>query len=66
MKCRGKIIEKEYGKSKVYFADQNQFPAVSEQELKEMDDEINALTEESANLQDELTKLRNGDSLLGA
>ena len=52
MRCRGKIIEKEYGKSKVYFADQNQFPAVSEQELKEMDDEINALTEESANLQD--------------
>ncbi|KAK8821820.1 hypothetical protein WA556_002265, partial [Blastocystis sp. ATCC 50177/Nand II] len=55
----GKIIEKEYGKSKVYFADQNQFPSVSDQELKEMDNEINALTAESSSLQEELTRLRN-------
>lgn len=61
---RGKIIEKEYGKSKVYFADQNQFPSVSDQELKEMDNEINALTTESSSLQEELTRLRNGEKWL--
>lgn len=58
--CRGKIVEKEYGKNKVYFADQSQFPSVSDKELKEMDDEIKSLTEESASLQEELGKLRNG------
>lgn len=58
---RGKIIEKEYGKSKIYFADQNQFPSVSDKELKEMDDEINSLTKESSSLQEELGRLRNGE-----
>ncbi|XP_033639241.1 homologous-pairing protein 2 homolog [Asterias rubens] len=40
----GKIKEKIYGKQKVYFADQSQFPAVDESELKSMDAEINDLT----------------------
>ena len=43
--CSGKIIEKEYGKSKVYFADQSQFPEIDEAELQRMDEEITALSE---------------------
>ena len=44
--CSGKIIEKEYGKSKVYFADQSQFPEIDEAELRRMDEEITTLEEE--------------------
>ena len=44
--CRGKIIEKEFGKFKVYFADQSQFPSVSEAELKTMDEEIESVIRE--------------------
>lgn len=36
----GKIVEKVYGKQKVYVADQSQFPDVSEQELSKMDEKI--------------------------
>ncbi|XP_071811558.1 homologous-pairing protein 2 homolog isoform X1 [Apostichopus japonicus] len=36
----GKIIEKVYGKQKVYVADQSNFPEVSEKELSEMDAKI--------------------------
>ena len=57
---RGKIIEKEYGKSKVYFADQSQFPTVDESELKAMDDEITMLSDEMKNLHNEISILRNG------
>lgn len=57
---RGKIIEKEYGKSKVYFADQSQFPTVDESELKAMDEEVAALDDEVKSLQSEITMLRNG------
>lgn len=42
----GKIIEKVYGKQKVYLADQSKFAVVSDVELKSMDDEITKLTKE--------------------
>ena len=57
--CRGKIIEKEFGKIKVYFADQSQFPSVSEAELKAMDEEIESLEESVKSLQGEVGMLRN-------
>ena len=58
----GKIIEKEYGKSKVYFADQSQFPTVDEAELKAMDEEIETLEEEVKELQSQITSFRTGKS----
>ena len=58
--CSGKIIEKEYGKSKVYFADQSQFPEIDEAELRRMDEEITALEEEEKSLQSEVGMLKNG------
>ena len=60
MNSRGKIIEKEYGKSKVYFADQSQVPTVAESELKAMDEEITTLDGEVKSLQSEIAILRNG------
>ena len=54
----GKIIEKEYGKSKVYFANQDQFPEVDESELKQMDEEIGSLEEEATELKTALASLR--------
>ncbi|NP_001279712.1 homologous-pairing protein 2 homolog [Callorhinchus milii] len=39
-----KIKEKVYGKQKIYFADQDQFPAVSEVELKSLDSEISEVS----------------------
>ena len=53
-------MEKEYGKFKVYFADQSQFPTVSEAELKAMDDEIESLEESVKTMQSEVAMLRNG------
>ena len=58
--CSGKIIEKEYGKSKVYFADQSQFPEIDEAELRRMDEEITALEDEEKSLQSEVGMLKNG------
>ena len=55
---RGKIIEKEYGKSKVYFADQDQFPVVDEAELKKMDDDILTLMDESSELKTTIDDLQ--------
>ena len=55
---RGKIIEKEYGKSKVYFADQDQFPVVDEAELKKMDDDILNLMDESSELKTTIDDLQ--------
>ena len=54
----GKIIEKEYGKSKVYFVNQDQFPEVDESELKQMDEEIGSLEEEATELKTALATLR--------
>ena len=55
---RGKIIEKEYGKSKVYFADQDQFPVVDEAELKKMDDDILNLMDEASELKTTIDDLQ--------
>lgn len=54
----GKIIEKEFGKCKIYYADQSQFPSVSEKELQEMGDEIDELNERSKELATEVTTLK--------
>lgn len=56
----GKIVEKEFGKSKVYFADQNQFPVVEESEFQRMDEEIGGLEEEMKSLQNEVGVLKSG------
>lgn len=53
----GKIVEKTYGKQKIYFADQSQFPVADEAELKEMDKRIAQLTSETTVLQKEISKL---------
>ena len=39
-----KVCCKEFGKAKIYYADQSQFPATSKEELEEMDREVAALT----------------------
>merc|ERR1712136_358567 len=52
-----KIIEKTYGKQKIYFADQSQFPVADEAELKEMDKRIAELTQEASSVQKEVSKL---------
>ncbi|XP_023691236.2 homologous-pairing protein 2 homolog [Paramormyrops kingsleyae] len=39
----GKIMEKVYGKQKIYFADQSQFADVSDSDLKEMDSQMSQL-----------------------
>ncbi|XP_076851587.1 homologous-pairing protein 2 homolog isoform X2 [Brachyhypopomus gauderio] len=39
----GKIKEKVYGKQKIYFADQSQFPDVGESELRDLDSRITEL-----------------------
>ena len=57
---RGKIIEKEYGKTKIYFADQNQFPSVSKEELISMEEQMNALKEEEKALIAQSNMLKTG------
>ncbi|XP_051894897.1 homologous-pairing protein 2 homolog [Pristis pectinata] len=47
----GKIKEKVYGKQKIYFADQRQFTAVGEADLKTLDNQICELSEKFQNLQ---------------
>ncbi|XP_072260085.1 homologous-pairing protein 2 homolog [Pyxicephalus adspersus] len=41
---QGKIKEKVYGKQKIYFADQEQFPSASDSELKNLDSQISELS----------------------
>jgi len=53
----GKIVEKTYGKQKIYFADQSQFPVADDAELKSMDKRITELTSEASGLQKEIFKL---------
>nr|CAB3265231.1 homologous-pairing protein 2 homolog [Phallusia mammillata] len=50
-----KLLEKVYGKSKIYVVHQSQFPSVDENELTKLDKEIQSLTEA---LQLEQTQLR--------
>lgn len=58
-----KIKEKTYGKQKVYFADQDEFPDVAESELAAMDQEINAMT---GKLQDISRELQVREHLLSS
>lgn len=58
-----KIKEKTYGKQKVYFADQDEFPDVAESELAAMDQEINAL---GGKLQDISRELQVREHLLSS
>uniref|UniRef100_UPI00398F0AE3 homologous-pairing protein 2 homolog n=1 Tax=Pristiophorus japonicus TaxID=55135 RepID=UPI00398F0AE3 len=47
----GKIKEKLYGKQKIYFADQSQFAAVGEAELKTLDIQVSGLSEKFQKIQ---------------
>lgn len=59
----GKIKEKTYGKQKIYFANQDEFPDVAEAELSAMDQEIGDL---NAKLQDVTRQLQARESQLSA
>ncbi|XP_022247124.1 homologous-pairing protein 2 homolog [Limulus polyphemus] len=59
----GKIVEKTYGKQKIYFANQSQFPDVEEKELNAMDAEILTL---SGTLKEIQSSVRSKESLLEA
>ncbi|EMP40514.1 Homologous-pairing protein 2 like protein [Chelonia mydas] len=48
---QGKIREKAYGKQKIYFPDQDQFPTVSDSEFKALDNEISELSSKVQTLQ---------------
>ncbi|XP_040291291.1 homologous-pairing protein 2 homolog [Bufo bufo] len=48
---QGKIKEKVYGKQKIYFADQDQFPNVSDAELKSLDDQISEVSSKVQSVQ---------------
>ncbi|KAG8446634.1 hypothetical protein GDO86_014183 [Hymenochirus boettgeri] len=48
---QGKIKEKIYGKQKIYFADQEQFPDVNDHELKNLDNQITELSTKVYNTQ---------------
>ncbi|XP_067825395.1 homologous-pairing protein 2 homolog isoform X2 [Heptranchias perlo] len=47
----GKIKEKVYGKQKIYFADQSQFAAIGEAELKTLDSQTCDLSDKFQNVQ---------------
>ncbi|NXE02105.1 HOP2 protein, partial [Chaetorhynchus papuensis] len=48
---QGRVREKTYGKQKIYFADQEQLPAASDAELRGLDGEIAARSEQLQALQ---------------
>ncbi|CAL1542107.1 unnamed protein product [Lymnaea stagnalis] len=55
--AEGKLKEKVYGKQKVYVADQSQFPAVNDAELRAIDERITQLNEKIQLSQEEIRKL---------
>ncbi|KAG8565948.1 hypothetical protein GDO81_013042 [Engystomops pustulosus] len=54
---QGKVKEKVYGKQKIYFADQDQFPNVSETELKSLDVKISELSSKVQSVQQSCRQL---------
>ncbi|XP_073539688.1 homologous-pairing protein 2 homolog [Phyllobates terribilis] len=54
---QGKIKEKVYGKQKIYFADQDQFPNVSDTELKSLDVQISELSSKMQSVQQSCRQL---------
>lgn len=54
---QGKIKEKVYGKQKIYFADQDQFPNVSDTELKSLDVQISEVSSKVQSLQQSCRQL---------
>ncbi|KAG9474243.1 homologous-pairing protein 2 homolog [Eleutherodactylus coqui] len=54
---QGKVKEKVYGKQKIYFADQYQFPDVSDTELKSLDDQISGLSSKAQSVQQSCRQL---------
>ncbi|KAF2363239.1 ous-pairing protein 2 [Trinorchestia longiramus] len=50
----GDVMEKVYGKQKVYVADQSRFPTVNEQELKALEQEVAGLSEAVGGKQQEV------------
>ncbi|XP_059155998.1 homologous-pairing protein 2 homolog isoform X2 [Physella acuta] len=53
----GKLKEKVYGKQKVYVADQSQYPAVNDAEIRSMDEKISQLQGRIELKQEEIRKL---------
>lgn len=53
----GSIKKKMYGKQAVYVADQNQFPEVKDEEMKQMEANISELTAELKNTQNTVNQL---------
>ena len=49
-----KLLEKTYGKSKIYVIEQSQFPTVDDVKLKELDDKISKLSESVSTSQSKL------------
>ncbi|XP_069809907.1 homologous-pairing protein 2 homolog [Dendropsophus ebraccatus] len=54
---QGKIKEKVYGKQKIYFVDQDQFPNVSDTELKSLDNQIAELSSKVQSVQQSCRQL---------
>lgn len=54
----GKLVEKIYGKSKIYVINQNEFPVASGDEIGAMDKNIEEITKKSAIIQSELKSLK--------
>ncbi|XP_063816101.1 homologous-pairing protein 2 homolog isoform X2 [Pseudophryne corroboree] len=54
---QGKIKEKVYGKQKIYFADQEKFPSVSDLEIKNLDVQITEITSKVQNTQQSCRQL---------
>lgn len=54
---QGKIKEKVYGKQKIYFADQDQFPNVSDTELKSLDVQISEVSSKVQSVQQSCRQL---------
>ncbi|XP_029429472.1 homologous-pairing protein 2 homolog isoform X2 [Rhinatrema bivittatum] len=54
---QGKIKEKVYGKQKIYFADQDQFPSVSDTELKRLDSQIAEMSSQVQSIQQSCRQL---------
>ncbi|KAF8788300.1 Homologous-pairing protein 2 like protein [Argiope bruennichi] len=55
----GKVIEKTYGKQKIYFVNQNEFPNSDNADLHKMDAEINNLTHTLNEIQQQIKNTEN-------
>nr|XP_005994111.1 PREDICTED: homologous-pairing protein 2 homolog isoform X2 [Latimeria chalumnae] len=57
---QGQLKEKVYGKQKIYFADQDQFSAVSDSDLKRLDSQISELSTKVQSVQQSCRQMDSG------